>query len=117
MTRAQGDGEPVPPPTHDELVVMYFSDVTPVTELQGRIMRTYAQVFEKTFLLEEEQFSSEELRKLITDAHSVFELFSHDLHSNDSISRIVRPILAEFYLHPVPNVCQASASSSRSLIR
>lgn len=104
MAEVQGDvaDSAAAMPNLDELVAQYFGDVVPKTELQGRVMRTYAEAFEKTYLPEDEQPTSEVIRTFITDAHAVAELFSFEVQRNTSLARKVRPLLEQCDLQPVP---------------
>lgn len=117
MAQTEGDGVPVAFPTHHELITIYFGDVVPVTEHQIRVMLTYVQVFEKTYLPEEEKCSSENLRTLITDRYYISELFPHGVHDNDSIAGIFRSFVALCGLHLVPDVCRSQSVIIRSPIR
>ena len=88
----------------DELVEMYFKDITPENDLQLRIMRTYAKAFDSLIGPASSRPSGPELLKMITDTHPVTELFSHDVLSNTSIAQKVRNFLEDQGLHPNPSL-------------
>ena len=94
----------VNPQTSEELIASYFGDIVPENDLQRRIMHTYAQAFEKTYLPESERPSGKDLLSFITSAHPVAELFSHDVLRNARIANKVRNLLASQDLEPDPEV-------------
>lgn len=88
----------------DELVDLYFGDILPQNELQLSVMRTYAFVFEQTYLPESERPSGLALLKLITEKHSPEELFSSLVLCNMRIVTKVRTLLSQQDLHPDPQL-------------